>query len=265
MVSSKQRLSCFKTYSIGLCVCGFMCMLLDGTDCPETAELKADPISGVPQPRGPQHMALPLRYLPVDLEYGSRRENYEGPGPCAWLSCSDVCSGQIGEPVEYQPAEWLPEVQKAWWYQISSFAYCVVGTAVFIRPEPTLACIPFFPVRTVGVLVFINGWLSYMGDYHTWGVWSRWKAADIVLATTNTLLQMGIVAMAMLGYAEFPPEAPTTLGVSLVIALCCKRRGSAAVARRDCAGFLRWHALWHYTLPLGAFIASQYLLQMPTG
>ena len=208
---------------------------------------------------------MTLQYLPVDLEDGTRAGRSRGARagtPHNWLY-PESCRHAIGEPVEYQPASWLPDVQQAWWYQISSFAYCIVGTATFVRPEPLLACAPHFPFCTMGFGIVVNGILSYMGDVYTWGVWSRWKAADIILATTNTLLQFLLVAMGICGYAAFPPEAPALLALSLAIALFCKARGTAAVARGDCARFLLYHSLWHYTLPLGAGISSQLLLEMP--
>lgn len=69
--------------------------------------------------------------------------------------------------------------------------------------------------------------------------------------------------MAWLGVASFPPEAPTVLGISLLVALLCKQRAAAARARGDCHGYLRWHTAWHLTLPIGAGVASQVLLDMP--
>ena len=115
----------------------------------------------------------------------------------------------------------------------------------------------------MGVSIFLNGGLSYMGDVATWGRWSWWKAADVLFAVSNTLLQMVIVALAALGLATFPPASPLTLGVSVAIALACKSRAQAARQRGDCLGFLRWHSAWHYSLPLGAGIASQLLIVAP--
>eukprot|EP00966_Prymnesium_polylepis_P122553 2833209-Prymnesium_polylepis.1 len=115
----------------------------------------------------------------------------------------------------------------------------------------------------MGVGIFVNGLLSYMGDVATWGYTSRWKTADVVLATTNTVLQGIIVVMAFAGAAHFPPASPALLGFSLAVALFCKQRGSAARARGDCDGYLWWHTAWHLTLPLGAAIASQVLLEAP--
>ena len=202
-----------------------------------------------------------MRYLPVvdeDSSLGEEGGFHSDATPCACLSAEGV-----GEPVHYQPAEWRPAVQQAWWYRLSSFSYCVVGLLTALRPQPLVTCAPFFPFRAMGIGIFINGLLSYMGDVATWGYWSRWKAADIFLATTNTVLQGVIVVMALLGFAQFPPLSPAVLGVSLVVALVCKQRGGAAVARLDCYSFLRWHTAWHLTLPLGAAIASQLLIEPP--
>jgi hypothetical protein len=46
------------------------------------------------------------------------------------------------------------------------------------------------------------------------------------------------------------------------VALFCKQRSSAALARSDCESFLKWHSLWHYILPLGA-VLGQLLLHQP--
>ena len=139
------------------------------------------------------------------------------------------CSAQgTRRPAEHQPIAWHDAVQRAWWYRLSSFSYCVVGLATVVRPEPLLACAPFFPFRAMGVAIFINGLLSYMGDVWTWGYESPWKMADVLLATTNSVLQGVIVLMSAAGFAHFPPASPALLGVSLAVALFCKHRGGEA-------------------------------------
>lgn len=90
----------------------------------------------------------------------------------------------------WQPAEWGQAVQRAQWYRLSSFSYCAVGLLTLLRPEPFQACAPFFPTRTMGASIFVNGLFSYMGDVATWGWHSFWKTADVILATINTLVQV---------------------------------------------------------------------------
>jgi len=164
---------------------------------------------------------------------------------------------------DYQPIEWRLAISRAWWYRYSSFSYCVVGALTAARPQPLWACAPFFPFRTMGLCIFANGILSYMGDVATWGYNSRWKTADVAMAVTNTLLQGLIVLMSVVGIADFPALPTAVLAVSLVVAIFCKKKGEEARNRLDCDGYLRWHTAWHLTLPIGAGIASQVLLDMP--
>lgn len=114
----------------------------------------------------------------------------------------------------------------------------------------------------MGLMIFSNGFFSYMADVETWGRPSIWKPLDRLLATTNSLLQIAIVATGSLGGATFPPLPVGVLGVSVALALACKQRAAAAYRRGDCASYLRWHAAWHYTLPFGAILA-QCLLHRP--
>ena len=160
----------------------------------------------------------------------------------------------------WQPAEWGQAVQRAQWYRLSSFSYCAVGLLTLFRPEPFQACAPFFPTRTMGASIFVNGLFSYMGDVATWGWHSFWKTADVILATINTLVQVAIVVLGAVGVASFPLAAAGTLAVSIVVALGCKFRAGRARRRGDCDAFLFWHSAWHYTLPLGAAVGSQLLL-----
>ena len=155
-------------------------------------------------------------------------------------------------------ARWRPRVEEAWWYQLSSFAYCVAGGVTLLHPEP-LERHMVFPWRCMGLSVFMNGFASYMADVETWGRPSAWRLFDRVLATTNVLLQCAVVASALLGDASFPPESPAVLGGSVLVALACKQRAVAAFRRGDCDAYLRWHAAWHYTLPAGAVAAQCFL------
>lgn len=199
-----------------------------------------------------------MQYIPLRSRVADEASFAEEEGRSA------CCSAPVtGKRAEHQPVEWHDAVQRAWWYRLSSFSYCVVGAATVARPEPLIACAPFFPFRVMGAAVFVNGLLSFMGDVVTWGYESHWKTADVLLATTNSALQAIIVLMSLAGFAHFPPASPALLGVSLVVALFCKHRGTEARERGECDSYLWWHTAWHLTLPLGALIASQILLETP--
>ena len=168
--------------------------------------------------------------------------------------------------------EWRERIHGTPWYYASPFAYCVAGGLLVVRPEPLERGLPLFPWRCTGFAVVCNGFLSFMADVETWGRESRWRFADRVLATLNTLLQAGVVGLCCLGYSNFPIESPACLGTGVVLALICKQRSGAALRRGDCDAFVRWHSAWHYLLPAGA-IAGQlvlhrgcdYALQPPWG
>lgn len=158
-------------------------------------------------------------------------------------------------PESDEPPEWRADVSDAPVYMASCFAYCAAGGLLLLHPEP-LERHMAFPWRLMGLMVFANGFFSYMADVETWGRTSRWKAADRLLATTNTLLQIAIVASACMGHASFPVESVALLFTGVATGLVCKHRASASMRRGDCESFLRWHAAWHYTLPLGAILGQ---------
>ena len=108
----------------------------------------------------------------------------------------------------------------------------------------------------MGASVALNGPLSYMGDVVTWGRPSRWKTADRVLATTNTLVTSSLIPGA-LGLMHFPLASVVVLAVGIVAALLCKRRATLAIsAATNCREYLIFHSLWHLILPAAATIAQ---------
>jgi hypothetical protein len=179
--------------------------------------------------------------------------------PVSWLAVLLRWLGLAAPPDEYH--DWRAVVQDTWWYQLSCFAYCAAGGLLLLRPEPLERHMALFPWRCMGLSVFANGFVSYMADVETWGRVSVWRTIDHFLATTNSVLQIVIVVAAAMGAAEtpFPLESVGTLGASVLVALACKHRASAAMRRGHCEGYLRWHAAWHYTLPTGA-VAAQAVL-----
>ena len=86
-----------------------------------------------------------------------------------------------------------------------------------------------------------------------------WKATDLLLATTNLLLQLAIVITTCLGGATFPIESYGCLGTGVLVALACKQRAATAMRNGQCDAYLRWHAAWHYSLPIFA-VAGQAVL-----
>lgn len=183
----------------------------------------------------------------------SSAENSEQQYGC--LSSLERC-GFASEGAE--PAEWRAHVNASPAYMLSCFAYCAAGGLTLLKPEP-LERHMLFPWRFMGLMVFSNGFFSYMADVESWGRPSIWKALDRLLATLNSLIQIAIVVAGLAGNATFPWQSPAILGTGVVLALLCKHRATAAFSRRDCSAYLCWHAAWHYTLPLFA-IAGQLVL-----
>ena len=161
------------------------------------------------------------------------------------------------------PPEWREKIfGSAWWYRWSSFAYCLAGGLLVVRPVNRYAepCCGAFPFRAMGALIFLNGILSYMADTHTFGYPSAWRAADSYVATFNTILQFVLILLQIIGPMSFPRDMVTVFTASLLIAIWCKRRAVAAFKRRDRDAYLVWHALWHVMLPAGA-VTGQLLLE----
>ena len=68
--------------------------------------------------------------------------------------------------------------------------------------------------------------------------------------------------MGAAGQATFPLESVACLGSGVLVGLACKQRASRALRDGDCDAYLRWHAAWHYTLPVGA-VLGQLVLHHP--
>ena len=163
------------------------------------------------------------------------------------------------EPGSDEPPEWRPADEQSRAYCASCFAYCAAGGLLLLRPEP-LERHMSFPWRPMGLMIFANGFFSYMADVECWGRPSSWKAVDRLVATTNTLLQFALVLLHLLGPMSFPRDMVSVFTVSLLVAVACKRRAALALQRRDRDAYLRWHTAWHVVLPAGAVI-GQLLLE----
>jgi len=194
----------------------------------------------------------PRVYIPVTVHDESERPR--SPRGLGAIVSAGLMSADDGPP------EWREHMR--WWYRWSSFAYCVAGGLLVVRPVNRYAepCCGAFPFRSMGTLIFVNGLLSYMADTHTFGYPSAWRVADSYVATFNTLLQFILIVLQLVGPMSFPRDMVTVFTASLLIAVWCKRKAVAAFKRRDRDAYLVWHALWHVVLPAGA-VAGQLLLE----
>lgn len=172
-----------------------------------------------------------------------------------------MCCGLMGQPV---PRDWASAMQTVWWYRVSSFAYCIPGSLAAVRPEPLLQhaspCCMHFPFRSIGIAVTLNGLISYLSDVVYLGNANNpCKKIDVVLAASNTVVQVLIAILQIGGFMSFPRIVGSVFAMSIVAALYSKRRSAIAVRDRDISACTFWHAMWHYTLPCGALIAQMLL------
>ena len=107
---------------------------------------------------------MTMRYVPLDV--------VDEAAPPACLSAV-VQGGCMSSEDDGGPPEWRARIfGSAWWYRWSSFAYCVAGGMLVVRPAPMYRhaqpCCGGFPFQAMGVAIFVNGLLSYMSDTHIW-------------------------------------------------------------------------------------------------
>ena len=100
-----------------------------------------------------------------------------------------------------------------------------------------------------------------MADVVTWGEESAWKVADIVIASTNTILQATIVILSLAGYSTFSLPPVAALGTGLTFALISKKMANFSAHQKDCRGFILWHTWWHLWLPAGAIVGQLLLYE----
>jgi hypothetical protein len=187
------------------------------------------------------------------------------------------------EPLSHY-VRWLPPLP---WAALSPF--CFLPTLPLRRQA--YPCCTHFPFRSMGFAIALNGLASYASDVLYLGEpLNPWKQLDICLATANTVVQerltptlpsphlwwrcpsgrcsgsdtactlprrqVFIAVLQAIGYLSYPARSGAVFAVSVGTALYCKRRSVLAVLERDLRGCIFWHALWHYTLPGGAFLAQ---------
>ena len=178
-----------------------------------------------------------------------------------FLPKSFSCTGGLLAGVPEDPS-WKVCIDASWAYQVSCFMYCLAGGLLLLRPEPLERRLQVYPWRFVGLSVYFNGFCSYMADAVTWGQpQSIWKKIDVAFASTNTLLQIVIVILCLMGMASFPPAPVACLGVGIFSGLFFKQRGAEAQREHDCTAYLRWHTLWHLSIPLGALLGQLVLYE----
>ena len=153
-------------------------------------------------------------------------------------------------PESDEPPEWRADVSDAPVYMASCFAYCAAGGLLLLHPEP-LERHMAFPWRLMGLMVFANGFFVHGGRRDVGRIE---KAADRLRQQQHSPADCHRGSRH--GHASFPVESVALLFTGVATGLVCKHRASASMRRSDCESFLRWHAAWHYTLPLGAILGQ---------
>lgn len=175
------------------------------------------------------------------------------------------------------PSEWRESVVTSRWYTLSCFSYSFAGAVllfVCLFSPSRASRLPSLwsgdnhvVYRLLSLLLLLNGVLSYMADVETWGRKSVWKELDVACSTTNLLLQVAIgmrfahEQTSKRGFQRGNESRILLLHVAgIVLSLVAKRRSVLCAQQGDVDGFLLWHGMWHYTLPLTATLSLLWLV-----
>jgi hypothetical protein len=150
-----------------------------------------------------------------------------------------------------EPIEWRQTVYNntplSIFYRSSPFFYSLVGICVIVfykrlrEYDKTFTWIPF------GFALFLQGFISYMGDVYTWGMVSNWKNLDTIYAAFLTFVSGPIMIIrAFMGYANYPTSLPFLWGIFVIWAIVCKFMSTRVLRLNlNVDEYLLWHGLWH--------------------
>ena len=132
-------------------------------------------------------------------------------------------------------------------YGLSSFSYTILGIwiVVAIRGTYTLGT----PPAIDGTLLIIQGLVSYGCDVYTFGYSSVFKIMDRCEAVVVFLWWTAKIFYVRQQWYEYVIFIGTG-----VVAVAFKMKGEVAMRNLEWVQFTVFHALWHYTVPLGLFV-----------
>lgn len=133
-------------------------------------------------------------------------------------------------------------------YGLSSWTFAALGIWIFLRFDKPLFPGMFFEAA----LCILQSVTSFGCDVQSFGRASIWKPLDRLMASFFTLWQ--VLKFFWLGQTR---RERLMWGMAISVALYCFYQAQAALRTRpkpDFRAFLRWHSLWHLSLPLGAAI-----------
>ena len=145
------------------------------------------------------------------------------------------------------PAHWHAEAANNIFYRVSPFFFLALLTQLARSPAYRLEHLECLLHPVVAVF-------SYASDVHTLGRYSRWHAADRLLAYGFSAWVVGKVFLLSLFAGAYTPGQRATTAVTLTAGIWQISASWRAVRRRSCVDFLRRHALWHCCFPIGMVV-----------
>ena len=156
------------------------------------------------------------------------------------------------------PLEWSNIVKDdsllSTFYRISPLFYSVSGVYVIFLNKTLKKYDKDFWWSTMGILLILQGILSYMADVENLGKRSLWVDLDIYLATILTFIGGPIIIFrSIMGYTNYPTSFTIAWFISVSICLTCKYLSSRALDLKSVDNYIFFHGLWH-CLPIHALI-----------
>ena len=164
------------------------------------------------------------------------------------------CSPHTAVPKEWAEGGKYPLLYGP--YGLSSFAYSVLGIWIMAAFAYDDLSVFGTPPIVDGLMLFVQGLVSYGCDVYTFGYSSVFKILD----RGEALITMAWWT-AKLFYLNIAPQCVSMNAAEIVvflvtgvIAICCKVKGEMAMRKLDWTAFRVWHSLWHLSAPLGLFV-----------
>jgi hypothetical protein len=153
-----------------------------------------------------------------------------------------------------EPKEWYVSLCNksvlSRFYCCSSFFYSLVGLSIIIYHKQLQYYDKTFWWILFGFVLFIQGFLSYMGDIYMWGIESNWKTLDIYSASFLTFISGPVIIYrGFMGYSSYPYYIVIIWFIFVLWAIYCKYMSTRVLKLNMCCDYLFWHGLWH-CLPL---------------
>ena len=151
-----------------------------------------------------------------------------------------------------EPVEWKKDL--TWWYKISSFSPTVLGLYIKYYKIYYIKKYGYFPWDIESILLICTGPLSYMGDVHTFGRYSLWKTADVVVCSSAVAIISTFIPLNILRKLYFPKKMNICFGIVKLLSLYCKLISGQELRKSDndetisAQRYILYHSLWHYIM-----------------